>query len=166
MRRVQNQQLGAVGNQASQFVRIQPEIFFFTQRNGNSFRAQEVGHGLINGEAGIGIDDLIPFFNKSQHSEENGRFATRDDYDLVGGARNAAGLPDVFGDGFAQLHQSSGRRIMCEALPYGLYACVTSNTRSIEVGFANFQVHNIMALGLKGPGPRQDFKGFAGLGYR
>src|SRR5207244_13569443 len=70
LRRIQNDQLGAVVDQPGEFVDIEPEIQFLAQLNRNSLGADIVDHRLINGESRIRVDDLIPFFNEREDAEE------------------------------------------------------------------------------------------------
>ena len=63
MRRIQNDQLGAVGDEGREFVHIKREIALFAQVDGYGLAANVVDHRLINREAGIGIDNFISFIN-------------------------------------------------------------------------------------------------------
>ncbi len=63
VRRVQDDQLGAVGNQRGQFFDVEGKIALFAEPNGNGSAVQIVDHRLIDGEAGVGINDFISGFN-------------------------------------------------------------------------------------------------------
>src|SRR5208282_145613 len=63
VRRVQDDQLGAVGNQRGQFFDIEGEVALFAEPNGNRLAERIIDHGLVDGEAGIGINDFISIFN-------------------------------------------------------------------------------------------------------
>ncbi len=66
-----------------QFVDVEGEIAFFFQVDGNRATADVVDHRLVDGEAGVGIDDFIPFINERQDREENNWLAAGDDDDFV-----------------------------------------------------------------------------------
>ena len=83
MRRVQDHEPGAVGDQVRQLVGIEPEIFVFTQVQGHRLGAEEMDQRLIDREPRVGIDDLVAFFNQGHESEENGRLAAGHDNDFV-----------------------------------------------------------------------------------
>ena len=59
VRRIQNDQPGAIGDQRRQFVDIQAEILLLVQADGHRLGPDVVDHRLVNREAGVGIDDLI-----------------------------------------------------------------------------------------------------------
>src|ERR1700693_5032089 len=63
MRRIENDQSGAVGNERRQFVYVERKIIALPQLNGDGLAADIVNHRLINGKARIGVDDLISFIN-------------------------------------------------------------------------------------------------------
>ena len=67
-----------------QFVDIEPEIALLAQRNRHRLGAEEVDHRFVNGEAGIGIDDLVAFFHQRQHGEEDDGLAAGNDDHLFG----------------------------------------------------------------------------------
>ena len=67
-----------------QLVDVEPEIALLAQRNRHRLRAQEVDHRLVNGEAGIGIDDLVALFHQRQHGEEDDRLAAGNDDHFIG----------------------------------------------------------------------------------
>ena len=60
LRRVQNDQPGTIVDQRGQFIHIETKIFLFTQADRHRAAADVVDHGLVNREARIGINNLIP----------------------------------------------------------------------------------------------------------
>ena len=54
------------------------------ERNGNRFAAGVFDHRLVDGEAGVGIDDLVAIVDQRQHGEEDDGLAAGDDHDLSG----------------------------------------------------------------------------------
>ena len=63
MRRVQDDELSAVGDQRGEFIHIKIKVFFFAQANGYCMRAQKLDHGFVDRKSGVGKYNLIFFFN-------------------------------------------------------------------------------------------------------
>src|SRR6266478_6752956 len=71
LRRIQNDQLGAVIDQRAQFVDVEAEIQFLAQLDRHSFRANVIDHRLVDGKSRIRVDDFISFFPQREDAEEN-----------------------------------------------------------------------------------------------
>src|SRR2546426_4709199 len=53
----------------AQQIQIEREAAFFEQRDGHGYRAQELDHGLVNREPGIGIDHFIAGLEQRRSEE-------------------------------------------------------------------------------------------------
>ena len=166
MGRVQDDELGAVGDERGQFVHVQAEVHLLAQADGHRLGPQEADHGLVDGEAGIGIDDLILFFHQRQHGEENDGLAAGDNDHLVGGDGDVPGGGDVLGDGLAQLRQPGRGPVVGPALVQGLGGGLDHVGGGVEVGLADLQVDDVFALGFQGPRLDQHFEGGFGAQAR
>ena len=162
VRRVDDDELGAVGDQALEFVDVEAEVAVFADRDGHGLRAQEVDHRLVDREAGIGIDDLIAFIDQREHGEEDDRLAAGNDDHFVGRDLDAARLGDVIGNGLPQLGQSRRGAVVGVALLQRFDAGSYDVGGSIEVGLADFEVDDVLALRFEGAGANQNFKGSFG----
>src|ERR1039458_3800910 len=63
LRRIQNDQLGATGDESCELVDIEREIALLAQLDRHGLAAHVVDHRLINREARVGIDNFISFIN-------------------------------------------------------------------------------------------------------
>jgi hypothetical protein len=61
--RIQNDQLCAIGDEPLEFVDVKTEIHLFTELDRHRFCAEEVDHRLIDWEAGVGKNNLVPFIH-------------------------------------------------------------------------------------------------------
>src|SRR5438874_1723364 len=66
LRRIQNDQLGSIADQVTEFVGIQSEVLLFAQANRHCAPANIIDHGLIDWKARVGIDDLVTFINEGE----------------------------------------------------------------------------------------------------
>ncbi len=64
LRRVQDDQFGAVVDEPREFVDVEGEVALFAQLDGHRASADVVDHRLVDRKAGIGIDDFISLINK------------------------------------------------------------------------------------------------------
>ena len=63
VRRVQDDQLGAAGNQRGQFLDVHGEVALFAERKRNRASADIIDHGLVDGEAGIRVNNFVSLIN-------------------------------------------------------------------------------------------------------
>src|SRR5437868_15483363 len=63
LRRVEDYQPGAIRYQIGELVHVEPEIEFLAQADRHGLSTHEANHGLVNGEAGIRIYDLVSLIN-------------------------------------------------------------------------------------------------------
>ena len=56
---------------------VKAELFFFQKRHINRFPAGKFYNGLIDGETGIGADDLVVRLNKKKHGVKHNGLAAR-----------------------------------------------------------------------------------------
>src|ERR1700732_5315822 len=112
VRRVQDDQLRAVGNQRCQFFDIYEKCTFFAQRNRNRLAERILDHRLVDGEAGIRVDDFISRINQCQDREENNRLAAWHYNNFFAGNQHAAGAADVVGNRLAQIRETGGGTVV------------------------------------------------------
>src|SRR6266478_9788766 len=158
MRRVQDDQLGAVGNQRGQFFDVDGKVTLFAQRNRDRLPERILDHRLVDRETGVGIDNFIPSINQCQYHKENNRLATWHNDDFVARNRHAAGAADIVCDCLAQLGQSGGGTVMGPSLVKSVDTSLDDIGGRVEVGFTDFEVNNLFALFLELAGAVQDFK--------
>src|SRR5271166_3695947 len=162
LRRVQDDELGAIGDETGQLVHVEAEIALLAQWNGNSFRAQEVDHRLVNREAGIGIDDLVSLFHQREHGEEDNRFAAGNDHDFIGADLDATRTGDLCRDGLAQLRQARRRSVMGIALAQSVHSGLDDVGGRVHVGLADLKVNDVSSLALQSASTHQHFEGSFG----
>ena len=151
-------EFGAIGDQRGQFVDVEREIALLAQLNRNRPPADIVDHRLINREAGIGIDDFIPFVNQRQYREENDWLTAGNNHHFLGRDLDPAGAAYVFGDGLAKFGQSRGGAIMRPTFVQSVDGGFDYVRGSVEIGLADFQVDDVFALALQGPRLVQNFE--------
>ena len=149
LRRIQNNQLGLIGNQRRQLVHIQAEIPVFSQTNRYCSPVQITNHGFINREPRVRVNDFISRINKSEHREENNRLAAWNNHHFITAHFDRARLAHAIRNRLPQLRQSGRRSIVGPPLPQAFDAGLYNVFRSIEVGLANFQVDDLLALALE-----------------
>jgi len=123
-------------------------------------------HRLINGEAGVGINNFIANIRERQHGKENDWLAAWDDHYPIAGDFNSAAALHIVGDGLAQFRQSRRRAIVRPSSFEGFDAGLNDVLGRIKVGLANFQVDDIFALTLQGARLVQHFEGSLGAQSR
>src|SRR3954470_1954055 len=82
LRRVQDDESRTVVDERRELADVEAEIHLFAQRNRDSFTTDEVDHGFIDREAGIGINDLIPLVDQRKHRKEDDGLAAGNDDDF------------------------------------------------------------------------------------
>src|SRR5882724_13139564 len=139
--------------------------------------AHEVDDRLVDREARIRIDDLVARARQRHDREEHdGLGAGRDDH-LLGGHGDAARLGDVLGDSLAQLRQSGRRPVVRRARVQRALGRVPDVLGRVEVGLADLEVDDLLALPLQrlgagehlegrfGPQPSHPFRDIHGAHY-
>ena len=159
LRRIEDNEPGAIADQRGQFVHIEAEIFLLPQAEGHCPRPGIVNHRLVNREAGIGKYDFIPRIGQSQQSKKNNRLAPGDDHYFFARDPYSARAGDVLRNGLAQLGQAGRGAVVGPALAQGADSSFNHVGRSVEIGLANFQVDNLLTQTLQCPRLVQDFKG-------
>src|ERR1019366_4690372 len=101
LRRVQDDQPGAVVDQRGEFLDIKTKIALLAQRNGSRASADILDHRLVDGEAGIGIDNLVSLVDEGEDGMENDWFSAGDYDHFLARNRNLASAADVVGYGLA-----------------------------------------------------------------
>ncbi len=158
VRRIDDDQARAAGDETAQFAHVGPELALLAQRQRHRPRAHELDHGLINGKAGIGEDHLVARIGQREHGEEDDRFAARDHHHFVGRNMHAARRGDLARDGLAQFRHSGRRVVVRVAVMQCIHGGIDDVRRRIEIGFADLQVDDVSTLPLQRPGSYQDFK--------
>src|SRR5581483_11479542 len=133
LRRVDDDELGVVGDQALELIDVEPELEFFAKRNRDRFAADEVDHRLVNQEARIRVNDFIPYINQRQHRKENNWLTTWNYNHLFGSDLDATGAGDVVGDGLAEVGQAGRRSVVGPAMLESVGGRVDDVGRRIEV---------------------------------
>ena len=156
--RIQNQQPGAVAKLICQRVQVQRKTALFRQPEGFGLSPQVLDHGLVDGEAGVGVEHLVAGFQQSQQGEEQDGFGAWHHHYLLGRDPDAAAGGDLLGDGFPQLRVALGRAVVCPALLQGGLSGGHNVRLGGEVRLADFQVDNVTSGRFQLAGPRQHLK--------
>src|ERR1700756_3887364 len=112
LRRIEDDQPSAVVDQRGEFVDVEREITLLAELDRDGASADVVNHRLVDGETGIGIDDLIPFINQRKDRKKNNGFAAGDYDYFVAGHFSAASAANVCGEGCAEIGQAGRRAVM------------------------------------------------------
>ena len=161
-RRVQDDEPGPVGYLRPQQVEVGMIARRLQEPHGDGSAASEANHGLVDGETGIGVDDLYARLAQCQQHVEHDGLGPGSDYHVVRLGVGAANFTAVAGDGLAQFRQPGGGAVVGEPVADGRHARVNDVPGRVEVWFADFQVDNLPALGLQGAGLGQHLKGALG----
>src|SRR5437667_7419414 len=158
MRRIHNDQLRAIVDQSGEFADIEAEIHLLAQPDRNRFRADVINHRLVNRESGIGVDDLIAFFNQREDSEKDDWLTARDNDHFFGSRGYATCLTHVVRDRLAQLRQAGRWSVMRETFVKRVTSRVDDVAWRIKIGFADFEMNDVAALCLQRARFHQDFE--------
>ena len=126
--------------------------FFLQQLHGHGLCAAELNHRLVNGEAGIGIDDLGAGFRESQQHVEHDGFGAGRHYHLLPVRVDSANLAAVAGHGLAQFGQARRGAVVGVSILQRFHAGLYDVLRRLKVRLADFEVDYFPALGFKGTG--------------
>ena len=147
--RIEDDQLGALTDEPGQFVHIEREITVFTQLNRHRVATNVVNHGLVDGKAGIGIDDLIALVDQREDCEEDDGLAPGDDHHFIARYFHASGPAHVFGERLPQIRQTGGRTVMGPALSQGVHSGLYDVRRRVEIRFTDLQMDDAFPLFFK-----------------
>ena len=100
--RVNDEQLGPVGDQAIQFIGVDAEVVVLAQRDRDGHRPGERGDGLVHREARVRVEDLVALVGQGEDGEEHDRLGARGDHHAVGRGAQPAGALEEGGHGLAQ----------------------------------------------------------------
>src|SRR5215813_278846 len=101
MRRIQNDELGAIRYPAREIIHVEAKGTFLPQMNRNSTRPDELDHRLVNRKSRIGIDDFVALFYQSKNREEDDWLAPRNDYHFFRADLQTATLRDILSHSLA-----------------------------------------------------------------
>ncbi len=132
-----------------------PKPDLLAQRDRDRHAAGEVDDRLVDRESRVGIDALVAATDQRQDGEEHDRLGARGHHDLLGRDRHPARLPDVLGDGLAQLGQAGGGAIVRGVRVERALGGLLDVRRRVEIGLTDLEVHDLAALTLERARPRQ-----------
>ena len=116
---------------------------------GTAFGAEEANHRFVNREAGVGVDHFIARLEQRQHGEENDRFAARHHRNVLRAHADAARGRNVGGDGLAQIGKALRGAVMRPAFVQRFLGSFHNVGRRREIGLADLQMDNALALRLQ-----------------
>ena len=126
---------------------------------GTAFPSRIVDHRLVDGEAGVGIDNFISLINQCQNRKENNRLAAWNHNHFIARNWHFAGVADIVGNGLAQVGQTGGGTVVGPSHMQSVDARLDDIGRSVKVGLTDFKVNDFLALLLQSAGAVQNFKG-------
>ena len=135
-----------------ELVGVEPEAVLLADRAGHCLTADITGHGLVDREARVRVDDLVALVDQGQDGEEHDRLAAGNDYDPVWGHRETLSGRGVRGYGRAQLGNANRRRVVSRAAVQCPLCRLANVGRCIEVRFSDLEVDNRAACGLERSG--------------
>ena len=159
LRRIENNELGVIGDQRGQLIHVEREVAFLAQLDGYGLAAHVVDHRLVDGETRIGIDNLIAFIDQRQDGVEHDGLSAGDNHHFIGRDRDAARAAYVIGNGLAQSGQAGGGTVMGPALVQRIHGRFHHVGWRVEIGLSDLQVNDALALGFERLGLVQNFKG-------
>ena len=151
LRRIQNNEFGAVVDQSGQLGDIDSEIQLLAQPDRHRFRADVADHRFINWKPRIRVNHLIPIFRQRQDGEKDDGFTARNDDHFFGCNIYASRFADIIGNCLTQLGQSRGGPVMRNTLMQRVDRRINDVAWCIEIRFADFQMNNVAPLRLQCP---------------
>src|SRR5208282_2193276 len=146
LRRIQDDQLGALGNQRGELFDIEAKIALLAQWNRNRAPADILDHRLVDGEAGIRVDDFVSLIDEGEDGMENDRLAAGNDHNFLARNRDIASAANVVGNGLAQFGQAGGGAVVRPSMAESVDAGLDDIGRRVEVGLTDFEVNDLFAL--------------------
>ena len=160
--RVEDDEARSRGEEGEHRLRVEREVPLLEQGNRHRPGAAPVDDRLVDGKAGVGIENLRSRLAEHGDSEEHRDLAAGDDDDAARIDLDRAPGREVRGDRFAQLEDSGRRGVAVVSVAQGLHRCLDHVSRSIEVRLADTEVDNVVTLPGQGVRPREHLEG--GLG--
>ena len=159
VRAVEDDQAGLGRDLGQHLVGGEGELVLLQQRDRHRLGPGVLDHRAIDGEAGIGIQDLGAGLAEHQDGEEHGGLAARHDDDVVRAHLHAVATLQVLGHQLAQGQDALGRRVAVMAVAQRLDGGLDDVLRRLEVGLADAEVDDGLALALELGGARQHLEG-------
>ena len=156
--RVQDDEPRVLVHQRCELVEVRVVVQLAPQRHGDWLCAAEVHHGGVDGEAGVGIDDLGAGLRERQQGEEHDGLGAGGDDHLLPIVLEASALAGIAGHGLPDLRDARSGDVVRVARVEGIDGRGLDVGRRLEVGLADLQVDDLNALGLKRLGPGEDLK--------
>ena len=155
---IEDEQPGALVDQFRQPGQVGMVGPFLQQAHRHGFGAAEFNHRLVDGKAGVGVDDLGAGFRQGQQRIEHNGLGPGGNHNLLPVGVNAPHFAAVAGHGLPQFRQTGRRAVVRIAVLQSLDAGLDNVGRGLKIGLPDFQVDDFAALGFQGAGPRQHFK--------
>src|SRR5581483_1801816 len=125
------------------------------QRDRHRRATHEVDHGLVDRKAGVRVNHLVARPHQRHDREEHDRLGARRDDHLLRRHRHPARLAHVLGDRLAQLGEAGRRPVVRGPGVEGALGCFLDVRRRVEVGLADLEMHDRLALPLERLCPRE-----------
>ena len=154
----------SVGDALRHFVHVYAEPSGFVQLHRDGDAAAEVDHGLVDGKAGVGIEDFVSHVHQRHDDEEHDGLAARRDDDVLAFDGYSARRGHLFGDSISQLVVSGRGVVAGEPVGEGAPAGVHHVGGRVEVRFAYFEMNNVHPLAFEPPRLGENLEG--GLGAK
>src|SRR5438876_1936556 len=159
LRRVDDDQLRLPADPLLEEPEVEAEPRLLQERNRHRHPAHEVDDRFVDGKAGVRVDHLVAAVDERHDREEHDRLRAGRDHDLLRSDGRAAGGRDVPGDRRAQLGESGRRPVVGRPRVEGALGGVADVLGRVEVGLADLEVNDLLALSFERLGPRQDLEG-------
>jgi len=127
--------------------------------HGDRGGAGEPNHRLVDGKTRVGVNYLYPGLGESQQQVKHDGFGPGSNDDITRVGVDAPHLPAVARYGLPKLGYTGSGPVVGVTLPQGLNAGFDDVLGGFEVGLADLQMDDFLALGFQRPGFSQHLKG-------
>ena len=155
LRRVEDDEAGAVAEQRVELVGVEAEPPLLAQRQRHRRRTGEADGRLVDREARVGVDHLVTRPGGGEDGEEEERLRTGRDENALGIDGQAARRGDRRRRGLPQHRQPGRLAVMRLARPDRRDPCLRDMLRRLEVGLADLEVDDVPPGRLERTGPRE-----------
>ena len=162
LRRVDDQEPGAVGHQRGELGEVHPELALLAEADRHRPGADEAHQRLVDRVPGVGQDHLVAGLDAAQQGEEEDVLGARDHDHLERLDVRPQPPVEEVRDRLAHLEDAAGRRVVGVVGVHRPVGRLDDVVGRREVGLADLEVDDALALRLQRAGPRQDLEGTLG----
>ena len=159
---VDDQQPGFVGDQGRQLLEVHPEVALLAEPDRDRLRLDEADQRLVDGIAGVGEDHLVAGLDAAQEREEEHVLGAGDHHHLERLDVGSEATVQEVGDRLPDLEDAPRRGVVGVVGVHRPVGGLDDVLGGREVGLPDFEVDDVLALGLERPGLGQHLEGTLG----